>query len=576
MEEKLRPLQRFFRLLSLDKKDITYIYVYAIFSGLITLTLPLGVQAIIGLIAGGTLSASLWMLVAIVTVGTGLVGVLKIMQLTVTETIQRRIFTRSAFDFAYRLPRLKLDSLVRNYPPELVNRFFDTLSLQKGLPKILMDFSTAILQIVFGLLLISFYHPFFVFFGISLLLILFGIFIATGRNGLKTSLAESKYKYKVVYWLEEMARALNTFKLAGGADLSLQRTDTLVCNYLDNRKKHFRILLVQYSYIVAFKVIVTASLLFLGSYLVIENRINIGQFVAAEIVVILVMASAEKLILTMETIYDVLTALEKIGAVTDLPLERQDGMDFSEVCTPEGIALQVENLRFQFEDAQQPLLNGLSLTVDKGEKLCIAGYSGAGKSTLLQILSGLYTNYTGSISYNGVPLQNLNLESLRRQVGDFSAHEDIFMGTILENITLGCDSFTMENIIKISKGIGLHSFINQSPQGFDTELLPGGRNIPQAVRTKILLARCMATRPLFLAVEGPFEGLETEEQMSVARWLTASEQPWTMVAVSDDPDFAAVCDRILIMQNGKIIAEGTLEEIRLSQHYDRIFKSKIH
>jgi ABC-type bacteriocin/lantibiotic exporter with double-glycine peptidase domain len=572
MENRTQPLRRFFKLLALDKSDITYIYVYAIFSGLITLSLPLGVQAIIGLIAGGTLSASLWILVAIVTGASALVGILKVMQITVTETIQRRIFARSAFDFAYRLPRVKVESLLKEFPPELVNRFFDTLTVQKGIPKLLMDFSTAILEIVFGLLLISFYHPFFVFFSISLILILFSIFFFTSGRGLNTSLIESKYKYKVAYWLEEIGRTMNTFKLAGSSDLSLNRTDDLVCGYLESRKKHFRVLLTQYGFIVAFKVVVTASLLFLGAYLVIENRINIGQFVAAEIVVILVIASAEKLIFTMETVYDVITGLEKIGAVTDLPLERQDGMDFDKVCTQEGTQLEVKDLHFQFADSRKPLINGLSFKVNRGEKLCIAGYSGAGKSTLLQLLSGMYENYKGSISYNSIPLQNLELESLRKHIGNFTAHEDIFMGTILENITLGNEEYSMEDVVSISESAGLSEYIRQAPKGFETPLLPGGRNIPQATRTKILLARALVTKPLFLAVQGLLEGLEDTERGRIARLLTNPVKPWTMVAVSDDPTLAAACDRILIMKDGKVILSGTFDEIKNSQHYCHVFR----
>ncbi|MCB0675663.1 MAG: ABC transporter ATP-binding protein, partial [Saprospiraceae bacterium] len=259
-----KPVKRLFRLLELDRKDITFIYLYAIFAGLITLSLPLGIQAIIGLIAGGAMSSSLVLLIVVVTVGTALTGLLKVMQLTVTETLQRRIFTRSAFEFAFRIPRIRMESLAREYPPELVNRFFDTLTLQKGLPKILMDFSTAFLQIIFGLILISFYHPFFVFFGLILLLVLAAIFRFTGPGGLKTSLQESKYKYAVAHWLQELARSVTTFKLSGTSRFPLEQTDGLVVNYLDARRQHFRILLFQYGNIVAFKTIVTGALLILG------------------------------------------------------------------------------------------------------------------------------------------------------------------------------------------------------------------------------------------------------------------------------------------------------------------------
>jgi ABC-type bacteriocin/lantibiotic exporter with double-glycine peptidase domain len=567
----LRPLQRFFRLLEFDRKDITYIYTYAIFSGLITLSLPLGVQAIIGLIAGGAVSASLVVLVVIVTLATALSGILKVMQLTVTETIQRRIFARSAFDFAYRIPRLKLDEVVRFYPPELVNRFFDTLTLQKGVPKILMDFSTAILQVLFGLILISFYHPFFVFFSFILIAIIILIFRVTGPGGLKTSLKESKYKYEVAYWLEEIARAMSTFKLAGGGVFSLNKTDGLVTSYLDSRKKHFKILVFQYGNIVAFKTIITASLLFLGSYLVINNQINIGQFVAAEIVVIQIIASVEKLILDMDTIYDVLTGLEKIGSVTDLPIEEEQGIHFKEIDTGKGISVNTQNLTFQFQDANRPTLDNLSLDIKPGEKVCLAGYNGSGKSTFLQLLAGLYSQYSGSITYNGVPQRNLNINSLRQYIGDYSVQEDIFRGTIMENIVFGCPDKGIDAVIETARKVGLSSYVEQLEGGYHTMLLPEGRNVPQSVRTRIILARCIISSPRMLAVEGYFYGLERQDRLMIANVLAGDDRPWTMVTVTDDPVLASHCDRVIILDKGKIVAQGTFDEIRQSKHYCNVF-----
>jgi len=571
--QTLSPLQRFFKLLELDKKEITYIYLYAIFAGLITLSLPLGIQAIIGLIAGGAMSASLILLIAVVTVATALSGILKIMQLTVTETIQQRIFTRSSFDFSFRIPRLRIDKLANYYPPELVNRFFDTLTLQKGVPKILMDFSTALLQIVFGLILISFYHSFFVFFGIVLIVILIAIFRLTGPGGLKTSLKESKYKYEVAYWLEELARTMSTFKLSGGNPLSLQRTDELTCDYLDSRKAHFRILLFQYGNIVAFKTVVTAGLLFLGSYLVIDNQINIGQFVAAEIVVILIMASVEKLILSMETIYDVLTALEKLGTVTDLPLEREEGLPADKIDQGKGLRILLENLTYQFPEAEVPALKDIKLEIASGERLCITGYSGSGKTTLLQLMSGLYTNFLGTINFNGFPLRTLELNSLRHLIGDFSSQEHIFRGTIYDNIALGAINATLQQVLEASEKVGLSNFVERLPGGYQTELLPEGRNIPQHVRTKIILARSIVAKPRLLTMEGFFHHLQQEDREQAAKMLTAPDRPWTLVAVTNDPMLASRCDRVIVLQDGEIVKQGTFEEIQRSKHYRYVFKT---
>ena len=567
-----KPLQRFYGLLALDKKDISYIYLYAIFGGIITLSLPLGIQAIIGLIAGGAISNSLYILVGVVTLGTALTGILKIMQLVVAETLQRRIFVRSAFEFSLRLPQIRLESLRNEYPPELVNRFFDTLTLQKGMPKLLMDFSTAILNILFGLVLIAFYHPFFAFFGIILLLIVGLIFRTTGPGGLQTSLKESKYKYAVAHWLEEIARANTTFKLSNGDRFSIQKTDGLVVNYLDARKAHFRVLMTQFISMVGLKTLVTAALLLLGSILVVQNQINIGQFVAAEIVVLLVIAAVEKLILSMETIYDMLTALEKIGAVMDIPLDVDGGIPFSEVDTGQGIAISLNDIRFKFKDDINYTLRNITMNVQPNERICIAGYNRAGKSTLIRLLSGFFHEYEGNITFNKMPITNLNIRDLHNKIGEFTSDLDIFEGTIFENITLGQIDTTMKEVLEISELIDLSSFVQQIPLGYQTPLVPGGKNIPGSVRNKIILARVLITQPQLITLEEVFTNMETDDKTKMIDLLTDRNHNWTLIGISDDVEFAQKCDRILIMRKGKIIEEGNYEAIKHSAHFKQVFK----
>lgn len=572
--ENLHPLRRFFLLLRLDRKDITYIYLNSIFAGLLGLILPLGVQAIIGLISGGDFSASLWLLIGVVTVGTALTGIIKIMQLTITETLQRQVFVRSSFDFSYRLPRLKLDTLARFYPPELVNRFLDTLNLQKGLPKILIDFSEAILNITFGVILMAFYHSFFAFFGVFLGMLLFLVYRFTGPRGLSTSLKESKYKYEVLYWLEEMARSMSTFKMAGYTPYPLRRTDGLVSKYLDNRAAHFKVLKFQYAVIVAFKVLITFALLALGSYLVIRNEMTIGQFVAAEIVVILVISNVEKLILTMEVIYDVLTALDKLGFMTDLPLEESDGLRFEQINRDKPLQLQIENLTFKFEDSERSTLNGISLEVKPGERVCIAGSQSSGKSTLLQLVSGIYEDFEGSIAYNGFPLKSLDLCSLRGNIGDYIHEANIFTGTILENITVGNPDIPLEDISNLAEELGIASYIRGLPNGYNTQLLPEGRNIPRTIRTKLILLRAVVTKPKLLLAEDFFKSLESKDRDFIANFITRRNAPWTLLAVSSDPVLAAQCDRLLLMENGQIIAEGTWDSLQEHPVFITVFKSK--
>jgi ABC-type bacteriocin/lantibiotic exporter with double-glycine peptidase domain len=565
--------QRFFRLLKRDRKEISYIYLYAVIAGIINLTLPLGVQAILNFIQGGNISSSWWLLIVIVTLGVILAGVVTIMQMTVSETLQRRIFTRVSFDLAERLPLLKTETIRREYVPELVNRFFDTLTIQKGLPKILIDLSTAVMQILFGIILLSFYHPFFIFFGVLLLTILIIIFRFTSPRGLKTSLMESKYKYQVAHWLEEIGRTIHTFKLAGRSELPLSRTDSLVTNYLDAKEKHFAILKTQYISIVTFKSLITFVLLTLGSYLVINNQINIGQFVAAELIVLLIINSAEKLIYTMETVYDVMTAIEKLGAVADLPIESEEGLDFKEVNTQKGISVEINGLTHYFSDSNKPTLKDINLSVKAGQKICIAGYNGSGKTTLVQLIACLLTEYEGSMLYNGIPRKNFNQRSLRHYIGDFSSQEDIFKGTLLENISLGYPNVRFQDVVKTADAVGLSPFIRTLPQGFETPILPEGKNLPRSVIMKIILTRSLVNNPQLLAIEELMANLEYNDRVHIASLLTDKSNTWTLIAVTDDPILAARCEHVYIMDKGEIVADGTFEDIKRTSHFKKVFKT---
>jgi len=373
------PMQRFWLLLKPDKKDVYQIYAYALFKGVISLSLPLGIQSIINLIQGGRASSSWYLLIFIVTAGIALSGIMQVIQMRITENIQQNIFARAAFEFAYRIPKVKFESIYKHYAPELMNRFFEVLTLQKALSKILMEFSSASLQIIFGLILLSLYHPFFIVFSLLLVVLVYGIIKFTAPKGLKSSLEESKYKYKVASWLEELARTKDSFKLSGNTKLPLEKTDAAVVQYINARENHFSILKTQYILLLAFKVIVALSLLLVGGALVIDQQMNIGQFVAAEIIILLVIGSAEKIIMTLENVYDILTSLEKIGQVTDLELDPTSGSAVIDELNKSAFSVQVNDVSFAYPGRDKLLLKNISFSVNKNELIGITGENGSDK-----------------------------------------------------------------------------------------------------------------------------------------------------------------------------------------------------
>lgn len=552
-ESTITPLKRLFRMLSLDRKEIFIIYSYAIFNGIINLSLPLGVQAIVGFIISAEYSASLGLLIFIVVIGVAVSGIIQLLQLSLTELLQRRIFTRASFEFAFRIPRFKMESLTSFYPPELMNRFFDTLNVQKGLSKVLLDVSASSLQIIFGLLLLSIYHEFFVFFGIILLGLIALIFVITGSRGLKSSIMESKYKYEVAHWLEELARVMGTFKLAGETDLPIKKTDYYVGNYLKFRKQHFNILIFQFSSIVAFKTLITAGVLILGSILVINQEINLGQFVASEIIILLVLSSVEKLILSMETVYDVLTGMEKLGQVTDIDIENDDGFDLNEIDQDKGLSIELSNLTYTYKGSLKPSVSEINLKIEAYEKVCITGVNQSGKTTLISLISGLYSDYQGSIMFNGIPLGDISIMSFRSVIGDNLGLQDLFYGTLSENITVGKEGIGTQDIIWAINQVGLTDFFRQLPDGLNTRILPEGQGLSTSLKQKIILARTLAEKPKIIVMDNTLQNLDFEDRKKISSILCDKDANWTLLAVSNDPLMTEACDKVITLEYGKIV-----------------------
>jgi ATP-binding cassette, subfamily B, bacterial len=543
------PVARILNLLRLERKEITAVYFYAILNGLIQLSLPVGVQAIIGYVLGASMRASLVVLITLVVLGVLIAGIMQINQMKIIEKIQQKLFVRYSFAFAQHIPNLDLKRNDAVYLPELINRFFDVPLLQKSLSKILLDIPTAVIQILFGLLLLSFYHPAFILFGILLVTILILILKYTGGKGLETSLQKSKFKYKVAAWLEEMARVIKSTKLAKQNDLHLQKTDEQVSNYLIARNNHFRVLLFQFNVLVIFKTVITAAMLIVGTMLMVNQQLTVGQFIAAEIVILLVLNSVEKLIINLGSVYDTLTAVEKASEITDKPVEKNGTLVLSDTGT--GVKLEMKEVSFSYA-GETNILQNISLKIEANEKVCISGKDSSGKSTLLKLMTGSYTDFNGSILVDDIPLGNYNLSSLRGQTGVLMSQQDIFQGTLLENIALGNPAITIDVVKEYAVRTGLHDFIAALKDGYDTMLDPTGKRLARNVVHRILLVRALVSKPRLLLLEEPWMNMSREHRSQILQLLNEIKNT-TLVVVTNDEEFIQQCDKVIVMnENGSI------------------------
>lgn len=568
------PLGRLWALLVRERRDVWLVFGYAALAGLFSLVLPLTVQQVVQLVSGRMILQPTYLLVAFAVLGTLAVGVLQLMQLGIVENIQQRVFARIAFEFSFRVPRLRYDVAVREDLPEVMNRFFETVIIQKSLAKLLVDLSAAILTIVFGLVLLTLYHPYFTVFSAALVLGLALILRVTGPRGMATSIEESKYKYKVVHWLEEMARANTAFKYAGRSPLPVERMDELVGGYLKYRKSHFRVLVQQAASVVGFKTLVVAALLVLGIVLVQRNQITLGQFVASEIVIVTVLAGIEKLISSLATVYDMLTAVDKLGHVTDLPLEVRGGLALPAAAitgagaatggngaAAHGLVLEARGLTFRYAPDAPPALRGLSLRVEAGERVGITGYAGSGQTTLLKLFGGLLDGYEGAVAVNGVPMRELDRSTFRDAVGQLLSPTDLFDGTVEENVTVGRPGVTTHDVLRSLERVGLNDWLQSQPLGLRTVVRNGGRELPTHVISRLLVAQAVVSRPRLLVVDDYYQNVEPDCRQHLVDCLTDARASWTLLLVSHDPIYLATCDRVLVLEDGMVTRDGPFDEL---------------
>jgi len=543
------PLSKLIQLFLADKQEIVSIYFFAILSGLVQLSLPLGVQAIISFVIGASMVTSIYVLIFVVVLGVFLVGIFQINQMKIIEKIQQNIFVRNTYLFAEVLPQIDLLKNNKFYLPEKINRFFDIMSIQKGISKLLLDIPIASIQIIFGLVLLSFYHPIFIVFGFLLLSTLYFILKFTGKKGIKTNYIVSTHKYEVAAWFGEIARTLKSFKFRHGTNLNVVKADEKTLDYIQARTTHFKVLLLQFKALVLFKVMISAAMLVVGTYLLLSQQLNIGEFIAAEIVILSIIGAVEKLIGSISSIYDVITGLEKLSSVIDSPLENSGNVRFNSINS--GVSIELVDCDLVYSKGKT-VLKGMNLKIPSNSLVCISGCAGSGKSSLLNLLSGNLGDSNGGVLINNISLGNYNLKSLRKNVGVFLSSSDVFEGTVFENITMGRKGITEEKISVLAYEMGFQSFIASLKNGFETSVDAGGKKMSSTMVQILVLLRAFVDKPDLLLLEEPWGGFNDDLKLKFKNYIYNYTSDITVVIASNDNDFKVNADLVVKLENGEI------------------------
>lgn len=487
----------------------------------------------------------------------GAAGVLALLQLSLVESIQQRLFTRQALRIAGKLIRSTSRAMEGVYGPELANRFFDVLNVQKGLAKLLLDGLAAALQALIGLIILAFYDHSGLLLGFDLLLLLVIGFIIfpLGIGGLRSSIAESAEKYRLAGWLEELARCRSSFKLHAAPAFLLARTESHVEGWLRQRRRHFAVTYRQEAGSQLFQALANAGVLAIGGYLVVQRELTLGQLVASQLIIAQVLKGTDKLLKQAETVYDLLTGLDKTGYLTDLETEAEGGTPVPSSPTG-GASVVIRELRFAYPGTPD-ILSDLNLELEPGERISLVGASGAGKSTLAALLCNLEEPNFGLIEVNGVELHGVSKSSLREVVSVVGYDEAIFEGTIEENILMGCEHLTSADVRWAIEVAQLTEDIARMPEGLQTHLVSGGGNLSRGQAQRILLARAIVDRPELLILDEAFTGLDERTSMAILEGIFAPENPWTIIDISHEGPVVTRAEQVYVLAEGRIVESGS-------------------
>lgn len=535
------PLRRLIALLSTERRDLWIVVIYAIAIGILSLATPIAVMAVVNTTALATLTQQLLVLCLGLFIALALAASIRILKNIIVEYLQRRVFVRVVNDLAYRLPRLDVAALGQEHGPELVNRFFDVLTVQKSSAVLLLDGISLILQALIGLILLGSYHQLLLGFSVFLVICLV-VMVLLGIGATATAIQESIVKYAAANWLEEIARHPVAFKLGGGPQLALFHADQLTQDYLRSRGLHFRIVMRQFGFALLIQAIASVLLLGVGGWLVIEQQLSLGQLVAAEIVVSLMVGTFTKFGKQLESYYDLLSAVHKLGHLTDLPLEKNQGTE--QLPDSLGARVRFSDISFQYDHTNKQVFSSFSETIERGERVALRGKNGAGKTTMLDMLFGLRRPQRGHIEIDDIDLRDLQLEHYRERIALVKGNE-IFSGTVLENVRMGRESITIEAVRATLQAVCLLEDILDLPQGLQTRLTTGGAPLSLGQVERLMLARAIVAKPVLLILDETLDDMEVSVRNRIIPMLFNKQAPWTLIVVTHSKEVAGYCGRVI-------------------------------
>ncbi|MGG4607939.1 peptidase domain-containing ABC transporter [Providencia sp. Me31A] len=309
--------------------------------------------------------------------------------------------------------------------------------------------------------------------------------------------------------------------------------------------------------VMAIEKITSAIVLWVGASEVLALQMTIGQYIAFHMMVNHANQPLVKLVKLWGDYIRTGVAIEKLSQIINLPVEQsqQDNI------LPIYGNIHIKNVSFRYQPNMPYVLKNFNLAIEAGETIGIVGTSGSGKSTLARLLLRLYTPENGAVYIDGVPISNINLHSLRQQVGIVLQENFLFSQSVFHNIAQTSPDASMDDVVCAAKMAGAHDFILKLPMGYDTVLAEGGTSLSGGQRQRIAIARTLLANPKVIIFDEATSALDDESQAIIQENMDVIAKGRTVITIAHRLSTIRHHQRIIVMQNGEIIEQGSHQQL---------------
>lgn len=513
------------RLFRPERSFIRVVLIYGLAISLMTLSVPVAVQTLINTVANIASPSAIVSLSVLLFITLLLSGFLSALRTYVMEQYERLVYARLNAEVSAKILFAKQEFFEGKRNIHMTQRYFDIMTLQKNVPKLLVDGFALVLQMFVGFVLVSSYHETFLIFNLTLLFAIYVIWFFWGRNAMRSAVMLSHAKYQSAQWLTDIAMAHDFFKSSHHIDFAQERTDQLIRAYIDNHKLHFRYTFSQVISFLLLYALSSAALLGIGGMLVLKNQLSIGQLVAAELVLSAIFFGLSKFTNYLKLYYQLVGAADELGLILEIPQEL--ALEQSKI--PETAELVVHQVKvFQNGSARE-----INLQLAAGEKIKVYTQTPWVQRQFMRLLKYHQTPSTGYIRLGNADLSDYDVQELRQAICIVD-RSLIVECNLEEYLRLSAPDASIADMHDALAAVGLAQRIDKLEKGIHTTLSAQGSPLLPNEFLLLKVAAAILAQPKVLILTQHVDAMPMNDIQTLLQALTL--HPFTLLYFTNHPE----------------------------------------